>query len=224
MDTIHDLGGRQGFGQVDVDEKKIGFHSEWEARIYGTVRAMTRPDDWNIDWFRHCRELIDPVDYLSRPYYDQWLQAYAAMLINSGYATVEEVATGTATGRPPDLPRPMSAADVHQTGKKLALDTTRRLDTPPAFVPGDTVVANSVGAPGHTRLPAYLRGHTGIVEAYRGVQVLPDANALGEERAEHLYTVGFAAGDLWQDAENPKDRIYADMWESYVERAGKRRI
>lgn len=218
MDTVHDLGGRQGFGKVDVDEEEVPFHSDWEARIYGTVRAMTRPDDWSIDWFRHCRELIEPVDYLSRPYYDQWLQAYAAMLINSGYATAEEFGTGKAAGPAPELPKPMSAADVHQKLKKFALDTEREMDVPPAFAPGDTVIANSVGAPGHTRLPAYLRGRRGIVEAYRGAHVLADASALGQERAEHLYTVGFAAGDLWPDAENPRDRIYADMWESYVER------
>ena len=41
-------------------------------------------------------ELILPLDYLSRPYFDQWAQVYAALLINSGLATVAEVATGKA--------------------------------------------------------------------------------------------------------------------------------
>ena len=73
---------------------------------------MSRAPDWNLDWFRHCRELIDPVDYLTRPYFDQWVQAYAAMLVSSGIATVEEVASGHATSPGPDVRTPMTAADV----------------------------------------------------------------------------------------------------------------
>ena len=94
MDGIHDLGGREGFGAVDVDEKEEAFHYPWEGRIRGIVHAIQNPGDWNIDWFRHCRELIEPVDYLTRPYFDQWLQSYCAMMVNSGVATIEELSTG----------------------------------------------------------------------------------------------------------------------------------
>ena len=108
MDGIHDLGGRQGFGPVETREPDEVFHAPWEGRVWGIVRAMTRPADWSIDWFRHCRELIDPVDYLTRPYFDQWVQTYAAMLVNSGAATVEEVASGrsqsTLSGLKPPMP------------------------------------------------------------------------------------------------------------------------
>lgn len=217
MDTIHDLGGRQGFGRVDTHEKEEAFHSDWEARIYGTVRAMTRPGDWSIDWFRHCRELTPPVDYLTRNYYDQWLQAYAAMLVNSGYASVEEIVAGKAAGPAPDAPPPMTGEFVRTTAKNVAIIAERDCETPPAYAPGDKVTVRSAGAPGHTRLPAYLRGRRGVVEAYRGTHILPDANALGEERAEPLYTVGFNAAELWPDAEDSRDRMYADMWESYFE-------
>lgn len=218
MDTIHDLGGRQGFGQVDTNEKEEAFHSPWEARVYGLVRSMNRAPDWSIDWFRHCRELTPPVEYLTRGYYDQWLKAYAAMLVNSGYASVEEIATGKATGPAPDTPPPMSGNDVRTRIKKFALNTEREIQTPPAFAPGDQVSVKSAGATGHTRLPAYLRGKQGIIEAYRGAHILPDANARGEEYAEPLYTVGFSAADLWPEAKDSRDRIFADMWESYFER------
>src|SRR5215467_9809650 len=85
MDGIHDLGGRQGFGTINVHETEVPFHEPWEARVLGIVRAMSPAADWNIDWFRHCRELIEPVDYLTRPYFDQWLQTYAAMPCELGY-------------------------------------------------------------------------------------------------------------------------------------------
>ncbi|GAB4225179.1 MAG: nitrile hydratase subunit beta [Methyloligellaceae bacterium] len=217
MDGIHDLGGRQGFGRVDTDEPEEPFHSDWEARLYGLVRAMTRAPDWSIDWFRHCRELIDPVDYLTRGYYDQWLQTYAAMMVNSGLASVSEIASGKAQGEKPDLPAPMSAQDVHQHWKRYALDTEREVPERPAFKPGDRVRTRAMGSAGHTRLPGYLRGRSGIVEAYRGAHLLPDVNALQEERAEPLYTVGFAARDLWPEAADSKDTIFADLWESYLE-------
>lgn len=220
MDGTHDLGGRQGFGRVETDEPEgERFHSAWEARSYGLVRAMTRAPDWSIDWFRCCRELIAPSDYLTRPYYDQWLQTYAAMLVNSGMVTVDEVVTGKAAspasaGRPP-----MTGDFVRETGRKLSMDAERDTGATPQFKIGDGVLAARTGAAGHTRLPGYLRGRHGIIEACRGTHVLPDANALGEERAEPLYTVGFAAADLWPEAEGSSDRIFADLWESYLDPA-----
>jgi nitrile hydratase subunit beta len=217
MDGIHDLGGREGFGPIDVHEPQEPFHEPWEARVLGIVRAMSRPADWSIDWFRHCRELIDPVDYLSRPYYDQWLQTYAAMLVNSGVATVEELAAGIATSPAPGLPPPMAPADV--AAAKKAVTRFDREAGPPAFRVGDAVRAHDHGTAGHTRLPAYVRGRAGRIEACHGAHVLPDASARGESRAEPLYTVAFEASALWPEAAGRRDTVFLDLWESYLERA-----
>lgn len=220
MDGIHDLGGRQGFGRVEADESEDElFHHDWEARTYGMVRAMTRAPDWNIDWFRFCRELIPPADYLTRPYYDQWLQAYSAMMINSGLLTMNEVLKGHADAPASGVRPPMTAQYIRETGRKQAMNAERPGTAKPKFTEGDAVATQQVGSAHHTRLPGYLRGRTGIVTAYRGLHVLPDANALGEERAEPLYTVGFAAADLWPEAKDRPDRIHADLWESYLEPA-----
>jgi nitrile hydratase beta subunit len=218
MDGIHDLGGRQGFGPVDVEEPEEPFHAPWEGRMVGMARGMSRPADWSIDWFRNCRELIEPVDYLIRPYYDQWLQTYAAMMVNSGIATVAELASGRAASRAEGLPPPMSAADV-ATAKRAVRNFQREIDRSPAFAPGDAVRAISHGHAGHTRLPAYARGRRGWIEACHGAHVFPDASARGDERAEPLYTVGFAATELWPDARGGQDHVFLDLWESYLERA-----
>ena len=217
MDGIHDLGGRDGFGPVDVSHEYEGFHAEWEARVFAVVRSMARPHDWSLDWFRHCRELIDPVDYLSRPYYDQWLQSYAAMLINSGVATLEEVVSGDSGGMP-DMPlsATVTAADVPRytrTSQTFDGDAGKS----PAFVVGQRVKTLPHGIKGHTRMPAYVRGCTGTVSHYRGDHVMPDDNARGTKRVEALYTVVFAAGDLWSDAESPEDLVHVDLWESYLQ-------
>lgn len=218
MDGIHDLGGREGYGPIDVAEAEEPFHAPWEARVLGMVRAMSRPADWSIDWFRHCRELIDPVDYLSRPYYDQWLQTYAAMMVNSGVATVQELASGKTNTASTDLPPPMAPADV-EAAKSAVVRFDREAPAAPAFAIGDAVRAKAHGSPGHTRLPAYVRGRPGRIEAYRGAHVLPDANARGEKRAEPLYTVAFEVTALWPEAAARRDRVMLDLWESYLERA-----
>ncbi|MEX2650108.1 MAG: nitrile hydratase subunit beta [Alphaproteobacteria bacterium] len=217
MDGIHDLGGRQGFGLIDVDEPEQPFHHPWEARLLGLVRAMGRPGDWSIDWFRHCRELIDPVDYLTRPYYDQWLQTYAAMMVKSGVATVAEIAAGT--GKPSAVPTspPMKPADV-DSAKRAVVRFDRDSRAAAAFKVGDAVRAKGHGASGHTRLPAYVRGRRGDIVAYHGAHVLPDANALGEATAEPLYTVAFAAAELWPEAAGRRDSVRLDLWQSYLDR------
>jgi len=218
MDGIHDLGGRQGYGPIDVGEPEEPFHAEWEARMLGIVRAMSRPAPWSIDWFRHVRELIEPVDYLTRPYYDQWLQTYAAMMVNSGVATVEELASGKSSAAIPDLAPPMTPEAVAG-----ATRNTVRFDRPalaPArFATGDAVRARLDANPGHTRLPQYVRGRRGEVTVCHGAHVLPDASAAGEERAETLYTVSFAATELWPEATAAADRVHLDLWESYLDAA-----
>lgn len=217
MDGIHDLGGKQGFGPVEVDEKEEAFHQPWEGRMFAIARCMARPADWSIDWFRHCRELIDPADYLTRSYYDQWCQAYSAMLVNSGAATVEEIAGGHAKAKPTEATRapPPESFETSRAGYT-------RFDRPgaaePAFRPGDAVRAKRHGIPGHTRLPAYVRGCRGEIVASHGPHIFPDAHAVGEDRAEPLYTVGFAASELWPEASGRRDRVFLDLWESYLDR------
>ena len=91
MDTVHDIGGRQGFGPVhwQHDHDEEAFHEEWQARAWAMCMCMFavwrgNPEVWTLDWFRHVRERIDPIDYLTRNYYDQWVQSLAATLIDNG--------------------------------------------------------------------------------------------------------------------------------------------
>jgi hypothetical protein len=71
---------------------------------------------------------------------------------------------------------------------------------------------------GHTRLPRYARGKTGVVARHHGIFVFPDTNArLQGERPEHLYSVRFGARELWGEAASSHDSVYIDMWDSYLE-------
>ncbi len=71
---------------------------------------------------------------------------------------------------------------------------------------------------GHTRLPAYVRGHNGEVVEVRGAFIFPDDSAAGVERAEPLYTVAFKASDMWP-GEGLDHLVHLDLWESYLEPA-----
>lgn len=218
MDGIHDLGGRQGFGEIDVNEPEEQFHEAWEARVRGIVNAMSRAPDWNLDWFRHCRELIDPADYLTRPYFDQWLQSYCAMLVNSKIATVGELASGKSEAPVADLPPPMRASEV-RGARRGAKTFNRDVETAPEFSIDAAVRAKRHGVAGHTRLPMYVRDHVGCILRHHGAHVFPDANAHGEKCFEHLYTVRFTAAELWGKASPRQAAVFVNLWESYLEPA-----
>ena len=94
MDGVHDLGGREGFGPIVDKADDKPFHADWEMRAFGMKQASASATSWTIDWFRYCRELTGPVDYLTRPYFDQWLTTLAAQLIDEGYLTLDEVKSG----------------------------------------------------------------------------------------------------------------------------------
>ena len=217
MDGIHDLGGRQGFGHVETDEEEVAFHSDWEARAFAIVRAMSRAPDWTLDKFRFTREQIDPADYLTRPYYDQWTQCYAALMVGSGLASVEELASGQVQGKPAGLGAPHGPESV-AAGKTKAAPFDRPYSDNFAFAAGETVIAKTFAHGGHTRLPAYARGRGGVVTHVRGAFVFPDDSAAGVERAEPLYTVAFKASELWP-GEGATHLVNLDLWESYLDPA-----
>ena len=70
------------------------------------------------------------------------------------------------------------------------------------------------------RLPRYVRGHNGIIERIHGCHVFPDTNAHGEgEQPQWLYSVRFAAEELWGAGQPKRTDICLDLWEPYLEAA-----
>lgn len=86
-----------------------------------------------------------------------------------------------------------------------------------AFAVGDRVRVRAVDPDGHTRAPRYVRGHVGRVVERQGNWALADERAAGVEdaRSEPVYTVAFAARDLWGEGEH---EVTVDLWESYLQR------
>jgi nitrile hydratase subunit beta len=216
MDGFHDLGGREGFGPIVDKADDKPFHADWEMRAFGIKEVAAA--SWTIDWFRHCRELLVPVDYLTRPYFDQRITAVAAQMIDEGYLTLDEIKRGASAFTPkPGLPP--QTAEAARAAVRNPRSFAVSLNTPPRFALGESVRSRLDGGSGHTRLPGYVRGRAGAVHAHHGGHVLADASARGEKRGEHLYTVSFASSDLWPEAKGRADRVFVDLWESYLELA-----
>lgn len=92
-------------------------------------------------------------------------------------------------------------------------------ERPAAFAPGDRVRTRAVDPDGHTRLPLYARGRTGRVREVTGTWPLADevAAARPEPRVEPVYSVAFAARELWGEGTH---EVTLELWQSYLEPVG----
>ena len=90
----------------------------------------------------------------------------------------------------------------------------------PFFKVGQRVRARNINPVGHTRLPRYARGKMGTIERDHGVFVFPNTNAdFQGEKPQHVYSVRFAARELWGEQAAPKDSVYVNLWDDHLEPA-----
>lgn len=85
------------------------------------------------------------------------------------------------------------------------------------FRPGERIRVRAADPEGHTRAPRYVRGQEGRIVEIQGRWPLADEIAAGvaAPRVEPVYTVAFAARDLWGAGAH---EVTVDLWESYIER------
>lgn len=218
MNGPQDLGGMHGFGPLPLEDHEPLFHADWERGVLAMTLAMGATGVWNIDIMRHARERTPPAEYLSSSYYRIWFEGLARGIEEAGLATVSEIASGRPETPPATLPRILHKDDVPAVLARGG-PANRQPSAPAAFKVGDRVRARIMNPPGHTRLPRYVRGHTGTIERIHGCHVFPDSNAhrLGED-PHWLYGVAFDAGDIWGD-DRGGDSLHLDLWEPYLERA-----
>jgi hypothetical protein len=192
MNGIHDLGGRHGFGRVEVEPDEPVFHHDWERRTFGAALVGLGSGIANIDRFRHAIERLDPVYYLSAGYYGRWLGALELVLREwrAGGERLERGAPGS----------------------------LRTISARPRFAKGDRVRTRNHQPSGHTRLPAYARSRRGTIALVHPSGVLPDTNAHGRgENPEWVYAVRFDAAELFGDGAEPNACVHVDLFESYLE-------
>ena len=217
MNGVHDMGGMDGFGPVEPEPNEPVFHEAWEGRVMAMVRSVGANGDMNIDMQRFSRESLPPVDYLASSYYQKWFLAFERTLVDRGMVGADEVAAGHTLRQSPPLTRgPFTLADVPRIETRGSF--ARATSAPAAFKVGDKVRAKNINPTAHTRLPRYVRGHTGTVERINGCHVFPDTNARGlGENPQWLYTVVFDGRELWGDDADPTLKVSIDAFEPYLE-------
>jgi nitrile hydratase subunit beta len=219
VNGIHDMGGMHGLGPILPEPNEPVFHEPWEARMFGLTQAMTYPEAFSIDRSRFLRERMPPAAYLTQSYYEHWYFACALTLLEAGMATIEELSTGRAAR---GSAKRGDAEPANNVGR--AISSSGKFDRdpgrPPRFAAGQCVTTQNMHPAGHTRLPRYARGRSGIVQRCHGGHVFPDTSARGDgECPQHLYTVAFTARELWGSDAPLNDRIHLDLWETYLEPA-----
>jgi nitrile hydratase beta subunit len=219
MNGIHDMGGMHGMGPIQHENNEPVFHARWESRVFAMYIALSAWRKWNIDAARHSREVIPPAEYLRMSYYEKWFAGQIKLLVKSGLVTAAEIETGVPAPGTAKATPPLTAEKIPTTLANR-INASREVKVAPRFQAGQRVRARNMHPVGHTRLPRYARGKAGTVERDYGVFVFPDTNAhfLGE-KPQHVYSVRFAARELWGEQASPRDSVYINMWDDYLESA-----
>ena len=217
MNGGQDLGGIQGLEAIAPERDEPVFHAGWERRAFAITLAAGLHGRWSIDQARYAREDRHPAEYLRASYYELWQLGLERLAVESGLVGADELAAGHAL-----RPGEARAVAPAEAAKRLERggSTERELAAAPRFAIGDRVRVRDTLTAGHTRAPRYCRGRVGRVHAQHGGHVFPDSSAAGAgENPQPLYAVRFAARDLWGAGAGPKDSVFVDLWEPYLEPA-----
>lgn len=219
---VHDMGGVDGFGPLDLSSEDTLFHEDWERLVLALSLAMGATGTWTLDESRMTRERLPKDFYLSAGYYRIWLLALERLLVSHGLVTCEELDCGRASSPGKSLTRKLCAADV--AGALAAGSPVDRSPTAePSFRVGDRVRARVDGTARHTRLPRYADGAVGEITRIHGCHVFPDTHAVREgEQPQWLYSVRFAGDDLQPSKQKRTITsarwVQVDCWETYLDR------
>lgn len=200
MDSLHDLGGKQGFGRVAYPSPP---HDEtWEPVVRALSACALRNHIYNMDEFRHAIERMAPRHYVTAPYYERHLTAVATLLVEKGIVAREELET-------------LAGGSFPLAG---SIGPGRLPATPQSFAIGETVRVKNEFVPGHVRMPAYIRGKTGVVVGISPLYPFPDAAGHGMQAPmEPTYDVRFRARDLWADCCDDAMN-HVGVFQSYLEK------
>lgn len=219
-----DLGGRRGFGSVEIEPDEPVYHEPWEGSVIAGILATIMAGLYNVDQFRAGIDDLEPLSYLSIGYYRRWLHTLEVNCCSAGVFTPEELeARLDELAEQPDTHRPRPGdPSIGQALRELVekgASNARPVSREPRFRIGDHVRGRTFPDARHVRIPGYAQGRVGTVLVVHEAFVFPDTNLRNEgENPEHVYAVGFSARDLWPDADE-QVTVHVDLWESYLEPA-----
>jgi nitrile hydratase len=220
-----------GFGLVIREANEPVFHADWERRTFALALAAMAAGRVNVDEFRRSIERMEPAHYLASSYYEHWLHAIEAMLMEKGFVAEGEIDTAM-RGAPLQSASGLSAAASAEADRgswanpdaaaqpSSAVTLRRDPKFKARYKVGDRVLVRNLNPTTHTRVPRYVRGHRGVIRHDWGTFVFPDTHAHGAgARPAHCYGVEFTARELWGTGYPANERVYVDLWEPYLEAA-----
>ena len=231
MNGVHDLGGMHGFGPVIPEANEPVFHADWERRTFALAVATMADRRVNVDEFRRTVERMEPAHYLASSYYEHWLHAVEAMLVEKGFlaageidAAMQERRIEAASATPSPVTMDVDRGPQTEPDKSAELPRSVALRRDPKFKArykvGETVIVRNLNPTTHTRVPRYVRGHRGVIRHDWGTFIFPDTYAHGMgANPQHCYGVEFTARELWGRDHPGGERLHIDLWESYLDAA-----
>lgn len=87
----HDMGGLAA-GPVEQSEHEYDF---WEKRVDAMMVLLSSPDKklLRVDELRRAIESLTPEDYDNLGYYERWIRAIVAVMLEKGVVTQDELNT-----------------------------------------------------------------------------------------------------------------------------------
>ena len=220
MNTIHDLGGMDGFSLQDRDQD-FPLHETWERQVWGLALSLWAKQipGYADGMSRAHLERIPPELYITMPYFAKWLHAQEHALVGGGLISWDELENPDGPLEMPDVSDFVPASpDEVRAFITSDMSFERPATGEPGFRIGDPAVVRNEHPTWHTRAPRYTRGRRGIVHQYHGVHVLEDELPEQDHPGpQHLYTVMFTGPELWGERGHANDRVYVDLTEFHLE-------
>jgi nitrile hydratase len=219
VDGIADMGGVDGWGPATRPQPdEPTFAEPWHGRAFALSLLANRLAHGNLDSFRHSLERLDRNAYLDDGYFGRWLNGAERTLTENGVLAPSAVDARARNLRGERVEEPPALQPPESHPASTADGTLRHVEGEPAFSLGERVRAKDMSPAGHTRLPRYIRGHTGVVTLIEPAFVFPDTNAhFKGECPQFVYTVQFDSHELWSDDAEAFD-VTIEMFESYLEK------
>jgi nitrile hydratase len=202
MDSIHiSADDRASAGCVIRRPRRLS-HADWEKRVNALYSLAVKVGVFSMDEYRHAIEAHGaaplPVGELPRALADEaWRRSSSKGLVTRGRLG------GVRTARSRSLRPPLR---------------TRHAATRERFRPGDRACGCAPARSGHVRMPAYIRGKTGVVVSESPAYPFPDAAAHGvASEDEPTYDACASAPSCGRP--QPPRRSSTLPFQSYLERA-----
>mgnify|MGYP000405352259 CR=1 FL=1 len=90
--ATHDLGGAPRFRCTPVDPDDSAPPDAFGKRVDALRQLLAQRGLMTVDELRRCVEAIPEAEYHALGYYERWLRAISALMVEKGVVTAREIA------------------------------------------------------------------------------------------------------------------------------------